>query len=186
MSPARVLVLTSSDSAESWLKIVSKEWVVERRTSVYSYGQLQQQIVIVAQEEVCRVACRGLCLTWSAGRYTFTESDLQYVFETRSLQSIFLVGLWFTVLVKPNKLHDNALIIARICIAILCDQHERQFWSSDASLNGLLAISSLIATRARCVDLAIPANAYQDPNIEPASLVLQICEIDLRLNPTCR
>lgn len=52
-------------------------------------------------------------------------------------------------------------------------------------------MSWLISTGARSGDIGIrttgdigtPHNAERDPNIDPASLALQICEIDLRLNP---
>ena len=77
----------------------------------------------------------------------------------------------------------DAIVVTRRCITVLCDQIEEQYWAFVGFPSGLLAISLLVSTRARYGDIGIPHNAERDPNIEPASLALQICENDLRLNP---
>jgi hypothetical protein len=43
--------------------------------------------------------------------------------------------------------------------------------------------SFLVTTTARAGDLGIPADTYQDPNIELATMALQTSEIDRRLDP---
>ena len=71
----------------------------------------------------------------------------------------------------------DALVVVRRYMAILSDPRQKTRWGFDGFHNTTLIMSFLIATGARCGDLGIPHNTNQ------LDQALQLCEIDLRLNP---
>ena len=68
-------------------------------------------------------------------------------------------------------------------MALVSENPGKQPWTFDASVNALLTMSLLIVTGARSGDLGLPSGTAKDEYDKRQATALQICEIDLRLNP---